>query len=534
MQSNDNTKFWRFCSSSTNSNQASYPLPMIFNNKSINSFLELPDAFNEFFSSVFRVPGQLSQLSLYLTSSYAPLLSSIKFSHTDVLAALVKVKPKFTSPDGIPGYFINKLELFISSPLTTIFNLSISMSQLPADWKHAVVSPIFKGKGSPNDVTNYRSISYTSVTDKTIESLINSCLLKHFLSNSLLSSFQFGFLPSRSTTSNLLYTDHPIRKELASGNSVDLILFDMTKAFDTVLHKNLLFKPRTKFGIVGQLHSWLRSFLYNRPQAVKVSTSCLSSTTPVTSEVIQGAPLGPILFFAYINNIVDCFLYGKPVLYADDLKIVFSTNSLHLNNSYELIKRDLHNLCLWASNNSLQFNYNKYARLHYGQSNPLFTYTLGNHIISAVQSVTDLGILRILDLSYKEHCNNLISRTNRLSANILRSFICCNPKFFSCLFVAYIHSLLKYASSVWSPNSVEIINRLEGVQRMYTKRILSIVHFSYNDRLIYLCLQRLEARRLCSDLLFLSKLKFGLTYLTLAFSVNTSRLRTNKFTSPIY
>ena len=32
------------------------------------------------------------------------------------------------------------------------------MSQLPADWKHAVISPIFKGKGSPNDVTNYRPI----------------------------------------------------------------------------------------------------------------------------------------------------------------------------------------------------------------------------------------------------------------------------------------------------------------------------------------------------------------------------------------
>ena len=79
---------------------------MIFNNKSINSFLELPDAFKEFFSSSFRVPGQLSHLSLYPTSSYVPLLSSIQFSHTDVLAALVKVKPKFTSHDGILGYFI--------------------------------------------------------------------------------------------------------------------------------------------------------------------------------------------------------------------------------------------------------------------------------------------------------------------------------------------------------------------------------------------------------------------------------------------
>ena len=95
--------------------------------------------------------------------------------------------------------------------------------------------------------------------------------------------------------------------------------------------------------------------------------------------------------------------------------------------------------------------------------------------------------------------------------------------------------MLDYASPIWFPNSVKFINRLEGVQRMYTKRIPSIAHLSYNDRLTYLGLQRLEARRLCSDLLFLSKFKFGLTQLTLAdFSINTSCLRNNRFISPIY
>ena len=112
----------------------------------------------------FECQVNFPQLSLYPTSSYVPLLSSIQFSHIDVLAALEKVKSKFTSPDGQPGYFINTLAPFISSPLTKIFNLSISISQFPTDWKHAVVSPIFKGK---SDVTNYRPISCTSVTDKT-------------------------------------------------------------------------------------------------------------------------------------------------------------------------------------------------------------------------------------------------------------------------------------------------------------------------------------------------------------------------------
>ena len=92
------------------------------------------------------------------------------------------------------------------------------------------------------------------------------------------------------------------------------------------------------------------------------------------------------------------------------------------------------------------------------------------------------------------NCNNLISRTNRLSAYILRNFICRNPKFSSRLFVVYIRPLLDYASPIWSPNSIELINRLEGVQRMYTNRIPSIAHLSYNDRLTYLGLQSLEAR----------------------------------------
>ena len=90
------------------------------------------------------------------------------------------------------------------------------------------------------------------------------------------------------------------------------------------------------------------------------------------------------------------------------LKLFLSIKDLNPNNSYALIKRDLRNLCLWALNNDLQFNHNKCALL-YRQNNPLFTYTLGNHIINAVQSVTDLVVLRNLDLSYKEHCYNPIT-----------------------------------------------------------------------------------------------------------------------------
>ena len=53
--------------------------------------------------------------------------------------------------------------------------------------------------------------------------------------------------------------------------------------------------------------------------------------------------------------------------------------------------------------------------------------------------------------------------------------------------------MLDYASPIWSPNSIELINRLEEVQPMTTKRIPSIAHLSYNNRLSYLGLQRPQA-----------------------------------------
>ena len=63
--------------------------------------------------------------------------------------------------------------------------------------------------------------------------------------------------------------------------------------------------------------------------------------------------------------------------------------------------------------------------------------------------------------------------------------------------------------------------------------MLHTAHLAYNNCLACFGL-KLETKKLWSDLLFLSKLKFGLTHLTLTdFSNNTSRKRTNRFISSI-
>ena len=68
-------------------------------------------------------------------------------------------------------------------------------------------------------------------------------------------------------------------------------------------------------------------------------------------------------------------------------------------------------------------------------------------------------------------------------------------------------SHLEYASEIWSPKSVTMIKRIEGVQRRATK--LMLPNLSYNERLKRLDLLPLVYRREVKDLSTFYKLKSG-------------------------
>jgi len=57
-----------------------------------------------------------------------------------------------------------------------------------------------------------------------------------------------------------------------------------------------------------------------------------------------------------------------------------------------------------------------------------------------------------------------------------------------------------YNSPIWSPRYVYLKDKLESVQRRFTKRLKSFGHISYAERLDRLKAETLELRRLKSDL----------------------------------
>ena len=118
-----------------------------------------------------------------------------------------------------------------------------------------------------------------------------------------------------------------INKELSISNAVDVVFFDVSEAFDTVLHSTLLQKISNSFEVVGKLNAWLKSFLTGCTHSVKINSkihsNLFSQPSSVTSEVTQGSMLGLLLYDAYTNDIIRCFSYGCPIFHANDLKVIF-------------------------------------------------------------------------------------------------------------------------------------------------------------------------------------------------------------------
>ena len=70
------------------------------------------------------------------------------------------------------------------------------------------------------------------------------------------------------------------------------------------------------------------SFQRNHTQSVKVSFSNISSSFLVISGLVQENIANT--FYAFVNDIVHSFKYGKPIVYVNGLKVMFLIDPIQL------------------------------------------------------------------------------------------------------------------------------------------------------------------------------------------------------------
>jgi hypothetical protein len=124
----------------------------------------------------------------------------------------------------------------------------------------------------------------------------------------------------------------------------------------------------------------------------------------------------------------------------------------------------------------------------------------------------DLGVLVDNRLTFAEHVNTIVVKGHLRANQILRCFLSRDLALLTRAFITYVRPILEYCSPVWSPCTASLVNRIESVQRRFTKRLFGYNSLSvaYDTRCAQLGIDRLETRRLRTDLVTCYKIIHGL------------------------
>jgi hypothetical protein len=242
----------------------------------------------------------------------------------------------------------------IAVPIAYIINLSLRSGRVPNDWKIAEVIPLHKS-GCKDDPNNYRPISILPVLSKILEKAVHKQLMAYLEQNDLLSENQFGYRKNRSTEiATTLFAD-TIRKAGDDGLLTGAVFLDLSKAFDTLGHDQLLLKLKS-YGIKGLALHWFTDYLFQRSQVVKLGQE-LSEPCPLVCGVPQGSILGPVLFLLFFNDFEDCLSKCKFFQFADDT--VIYVTSKYVSDIEKALNTDLSAISTYLKTNDLVINLKK-------------------------------------------------------------------------------------------------------------------------------------------------------------------------------
>ena len=110
----------------------------------------------------------------------------------------------------------------------------------------------------------------------------------YYSEHNILTPKNSGLKKKDSTINQLIHLSHLVYKGLDDEKKIALVFMDITKAFDKIWHKGLVYKLY-KIGIRGKFLKLFRSYLSGRYQRV-----VLNGSMSEFLEILSGVPQGSI------------------------------------------------------------------------------------------------------------------------------------------------------------------------------------------------------------------------------------------------
>ena len=367
----------------------------------------------------------------------------------------------------------------------------------PAEWKMANVVPVYK-KDDKQNVKNYRPVSLLPIFGKIFERLIYTELYSFFIENDLISQNQSGFKQGDSCINQLLSITHDIYKSLDEGYEVRGLFLDISKAFDKVWHKGLLYKLEQN-GINGPLLKIITDFLRARKQRV-VLNGQHSSWSEILAGVPQGSILGPLLFLIYIIDLSDD-LKCNPKLFADDTSLFSIVHDI--DEAKNDLNNDLVKITKWAYQWKMSFNPDISKQAHEvifsrkRSVTPHSPLTFNNIPVAQTISQKHLGMQLDKKLNFEEHLRKVESKVNTV-IGIIRKLQSAIPRSaLLTIYKSFARPHLDYGDILYDKAFNESFHaKLESLQYNASLAITGAIRGSSTEKLYEeLGLESLKSRR---------------------------------------
>ncbi len=305
---------------------------------------------NQFFAR-FEVEGMTTISPVPDTNSQPLVLQSV-----DVIPTQRRINTrKVAGPDGVPGWILRDCAAELGEVFTNIFNLSLSQCTVPTCLKTSTIVPVPK-QTSITSLNDYRPVALTPVIMKCLERLV----LQHIKAAlpPTLDPHQYAYRANRSTDDAISTALHTVLQHLElQGNYARLLFVDYSSAFNTILTSRLFSKMST-LGIQLNICLWIKDFLTNRPQTVRMGPH-LSPTLTLSTGAPQGCVLGPFLYSLYTHDCIPFHNTNTIVKFAVDTTVV----GLITKGDESAYRDEVQRLTEWCLQNNLSLNIKKTKEL---------------------------------------------------------------------------------------------------------------------------------------------------------------------------
>jgi len=187
----------------------------------------------------------------------------------------------------------------------------------------------------------------------------------HLLESANFTEYQSAYRKGHSTETALLEVLDGVYTAADKQVTV-LIRLHLSAAFDTVDHEILVQRLQTEFGVIDTPLSWLRSYLQDRTQFVKLGQR-QSPVVWLDVGVPHGSVLGP-LFAVYCSPVADVIAsHGVQYhQYTDDTQLRLAMQADNTSDGLSVLAACTTDVRQWYMQNGLQLNPDKSEALMIG------------------------------------------------------------------------------------------------------------------------------------------------------------------------